>query len=50
MNASLTEIPGIYTKNYVYTVSKFGHMIEVRVGQQSQNLSNFVRMLDKDTR
>lgn len=50
LNASLKEMPGIYTKRYVETVSKFGPMIEVRVGQQSQNLPNFVRMLDKDTR
>lgn len=50
LNARLTEIPGIYTKNYVYTVSQFGPMIEVRVGQQSQNLSHFVRMIDKDSK
>lgn len=50
LNTRLTEIPGIYTKNYVYTVSQFGPMIEVRVGQQSQNLSHFVRMIDKDSK
>ena len=34
---------------YVETVTKFGGMIEVRVGHRTQHLPAFVRMLDKDS-
>ncbi|XP_069697295.1 myogenesis-regulating glycosidase-like [Periplaneta americana] len=50
LNATDIQNPSIYTTSYVNTVSQFGPMIEVRVGQRSQNLPIFVRMLDKDTR
>lgn len=32
------------------TVARFGDLVEVRSGLQTQNLSVFVRMIDKDTR
>ncbi|XP_067012522.2 myogenesis-regulating glycosidase [Anabrus simplex] len=46
----ITLQPGIFTAKYVETVSQFGPMIEVRVGQRTQHLPNFLRMQDKDSR
>lgn len=46
-NASVT--PDQYSIEYVKMASKFGRMIEVRTGTQTQNLPIFVRMLDKDS-
>ncbi|XP_047003771.1 myogenesis-regulating glycosidase-like [Schistocerca americana] len=42
--------PVQFSAEYLQTASQFGSMIEVRVGQQSQYLPAFVRMLDKDSR
>ncbi|XP_068085898.1 myogenesis-regulating glycosidase-like [Anabrus simplex] len=50
LSGPITLQPGIFTTKYVETVSQFGPMIEVRVGQRTQHLPNFVRMLDKDSR
>ena len=41
--------PAAFTTAYVDTVSKFGRMIEVRVGRRTQTYPIFVRMLDKDS-
>ncbi|CAH1780363.1 unnamed protein product [Owenia fusiformis] len=41
--------PNMYTKYYAELCSKFGGMIEVRVGYQSQNLPIFIRIMDKDS-
>lgn len=41
--------PAIFTSSYVDAVSKFGPMIEVRVGRRTQKYPIFVRMLDKDS-
>ena len=41
--------PAVFTTSYVDAVSKFGSMIEVRVGRRTQNYPIFVRMLDKDS-
>lgn len=41
--------PAAFTTSYVDAVSKFGSMIEVRVGRRTQNYPIFVRMLDKDS-
>lgn len=46
-NASVT--PDQYSIDYVKMASKFGRMIEVRTGSQTQNFPIFVRMLDKDS-
>ncbi|XP_067012525.2 myogenesis-regulating glycosidase [Anabrus simplex] len=51
LSGPITLQPGTFTTKYVETVSQFfGSMIEVRVGQRTQHLPNFVRMLDKDSR
>ena len=39
--------PNSYTTRYAEVVSRFGGMIEVRCGYQSQHLPIFVRMMDK---
>ena len=41
--------PAAFTTAYVDAVSKFGPMIEVRVGRRTQHYPIFVRMLDKDS-
>ena len=41
--------PAAFTTAYVDAVSKFGPMIEVRVGRRTQTYPIFVRMLDKDS-
>ena len=41
--------PAAFTTAYVDAVSKFGPMIEVRVGRRTQQYPIFVRMLDKDS-
>lgn len=41
--------PAAFTPAYVDAVSKFGPMIEVRVGLRTQKYPIFVRMLDKDS-
>ena len=41
--------PGIFSTSYASQVSKFGNMVEVRVGRRTQHLSVFTRMLDKDS-
>ena len=41
--------PAAFTTAYVDAVSKFGSMIEVRVGRRTQQYPIFVRMLDKDS-
>lgn len=41
--------PDTIVKAYVETTSKFGDMIEVRVGKGTQKISPFVRMLDRET-
>ena len=41
--------PAKFTTAYVEAVSKFGPMIEVRVGRRTQTHPIFVRMLDKDS-
>ena len=43
--------PATFTTSYVKSIaSKFGRMIEVRVGLRTQSLPTWVRMLDKDSR
>lgn len=41
--------PNQITEDYVRTVGSFGPMVEVRSGQNSQDLPIFVRMIDKDS-
>ena len=49
LNSSSYPYPGVFTKSYVSALASFGSMIEVRVGERTQNLPVFVRMLDKDS-
>ncbi|XP_049791625.1 myogenesis-regulating glycosidase-like [Schistocerca nitens] len=42
--------PVQYSMDYVQTAAQFGAMVEVRVGQHSQQFPYYVRMLDKDSR
>ncbi|XP_069697297.1 myogenesis-regulating glycosidase-like [Periplaneta americana] len=49
INATPADIPGASTRKYVQMAAGFGPMIEVRVGQRTQDLPVFVRMLDKDS-
>ncbi|XP_049939040.1 myogenesis-regulating glycosidase-like [Schistocerca serialis cubense] len=42
--------PVQYSVDYVKNAAQFGSMIEVRVGQHSQQFPYYVRMLDKDSR
>jgi alpha-glucosidase (family GH31 glycosyl hydrolase) len=48
-NALSKDYPSKITIDYVRTVSKFGELVEVRSGQNTQDLPIFVRMIDKDT-
>lgn len=41
--------PNDYSEAYARMASAMGDMIEVRVGSQTQDLANYVRMLDKDS-
>ena len=41
--------PAVFTTAYVDTVSKFGGMIEVRVGRRTQNYPIFVRSVTINT-
>uniref|UniRef100_A0A336LUM5 CSON001239 protein n=1 Tax=Culicoides sonorensis TaxID=179676 RepID=A0A336LUM5_CULSO len=41
--------PGKLTTDYINTVKQFGPIVEVRSGQQNQNMEIFMRMIDKDT-
>lgn len=41
--------PSIITSTYIRTVSTFGSLVEVRSGQNTQDLPIFVRMIDKDS-
>jgi myogenesis-regulating glycosidase len=41
--------PSLITSAYVRTVAKFGNLVEVRSGQNTQDLPIFVRMIDKDS-
>lgn len=49
LNGSISQHPSIITTEYVKTVAQMGGMIEVRVGQNNQDLPIFTRMLDKDS-
>lgn len=49
LNGTAKEHPSKITSAYVRTVSKFGSLVEVRSGQNTQDLPIFVRMIDKDT-
>ena len=49
LNGTAKEHPSKITSSYVRTVSKFGSLVEVRSGQNTQDLPIFVRMIDKDT-
>ena len=42
--------PDIYSMKYAEIAAKFGKLIEVRVGHQTQDLPIFVRMLDRSSR
>lgn len=44
------QSPNQYSESYAKMASKLGPMIEVRVGSHTQDLPNFVRMLDKESR
>ncbi|XP_068216744.1 myogenesis-regulating glycosidase-like isoform X3 [Palaemon carinicauda] len=41
--------PNVYSKKFVGGLTKFGRMIETRVGRGTQEYPVFVRMLDKDS-
>uniref|UniRef100_A0A336MDN0 CSON014090 protein n=1 Tax=Culicoides sonorensis TaxID=179676 RepID=A0A336MDN0_CULSO len=41
--------PALMTTNFCRDLSQFGSLLEVRTGWGTQDLPNFVRMLDKDT-
>ncbi|XP_050498391.1 myogenesis-regulating glycosidase-like isoform X2 [Diabrotica virgifera virgifera] len=43
-------LPNLLTTEYIKTCANFGDLIEVRSAFRNQNSSNFVRMLDKDSR
>lgn len=49
LNGTYKQHPSKITSDYVRTVSKFGSLVEVRSGQNTQDLPIFVRMIDKDT-
>lgn len=49
LNGPISTKPHQITIDYVNTVAKFGPLVEVRSGQNTQNLPIFVRMVDKDT-
>jgi myogenesis-regulating glycosidase len=49
LNGIGKEHPSKITQDYVKTVAKFGSLVEVRAGQNTQFLPIFVRMIDKDT-
>lgn len=49
MNADLEDHPLAITKAYIRAVATFGSMIEVRLGQGTQDLPVFVRLLDKNS-
>ena len=42
--------PACYSTKYAEMAASFGPMVEVRVGYQTQQLGQIVRMLDKDSR
>lgn len=50
MNAAIDDHPVAMTKAYVRTASAFGSFIEVRTGQGTQDLPNFIRFIDKDSK
>jgi len=51
LNGALELQPGIFTQEYVRKLAtNFDRNIDVRVGWLTQDLSIFVRMIDKDTR
>ncbi|CAG7837491.1 unnamed protein product [Allacma fusca] len=50
MDGDQNLIPNTHTVKYVESVTKYGGMIEVRVGRGTQHKGVFVRMLDKDSR
>lgn len=50
LNSSENLQPGIYSTAYANFVSQFGDQLELRVGYGSQNVPNFVRILDRDSR
>jgi alpha-glucosidase (family GH31 glycosyl hydrolase) len=49
-DANSDLVPNSHTTKYVETVSKYGGMIEVRVGRHTQKEGIFARMIDKDSR
>lgn len=49
LTGDISVQPNLYSQKYVEAASKFGKMIEVRVGFQTQQYPVFVRMLDKDS-
>ena len=49
LNGTAIQHPSIITNDYVRTVAKLGNMVEVRTGQNTQDLPIFVRMIDKDS-
>lgn len=48
-NATAAMHPSLITSEYIRTVAKFGSLVEVRSGQNTQDLPIFVRMIDKDS-
>lgn len=49
LNASLNLHPMSINTDYVRTVATFGPLVEVRSGQNNQNMPIFMRMIDKDS-
>lgn len=49
LNGPPSSHPNLITTEYIREVAKFGPMIEVRSGQNSQDLPVFLRITDKDS-
>lgn len=49
LNTDVSDHPLAITKTYLRTVSKFGPLVEVRAGYQTQDLPIFTRFIDKDS-
>ena len=50
LNASETDVPEEWTRNYVKMTASFGNDIEIRSGRDTMNYPVFVRILDRDSR
>lgn len=48
--ANAPESPEKYCTDYARMASRLGPMIEIRVGCRTQDLPNFVRMIDRDSK